>query len=170
MAYESKDAGLNVRKFTHSSAFFVMIDPSEPGWLYTATQSGAFVSTDGGDHWSALHVFMTSDVPTKGRIIDRVPHDYQRIVPDFRKDQLAIPSDQGLHLVNRSAIKVGDFNLTIATGDLKNAMSLSAILSPSKTHPGSRNLIVCGRHGTPQGPDPFATPSPSAPSAPRAPR
>jgi len=139
-AYESKDAGKTVREFTHSSAFFVMID--SVGWFYTATQSGAFVSTDGGDNWTALHVFMTSDAPTPGRIIDRVPHDYQRIVPDFRTDQVSLPSDQGLHIVNRSAIQAGEFNLTIATGDMRNTMALSAILGPSTTTPGSRNLIV----------------------------
>jgi len=44
--------------------------------------------------------------------------------------------------VNRTAVKYGIFNLTIATGDLHNNMALSAILSPSSTHPGSRNLVV----------------------------
>ena len=138
-AYESKDGGPSVREFTHSSAFFVMIDHA--GWFYTATQSGAFVSTNGGDTWTALHVWFESISPP-GRVIDRVPHDYQRIVPDFRSNQIAIPSDQGLHYVNRTAIRAGIFNLSIAVGDMKNAMSLSAILSPSKTVPGSRNLVV----------------------------
>jgi len=138
-AYESRDGGKTVREFTHSSAFFVMIDSL--GWLYTATQSGAFVSTDSGTTWNALHVWFESISPP-GRIIDRIPHDFQRIVPDFRTDQIAIPSDQGLHYVNRTAITHGIFNLSIATGDLKNTMALSAILSPSKTNPGSRNLIV----------------------------
>ena len=138
-AYESKDGGRTVREFTHSSAFFVMID--QLGWLYTATQSGSFVSTDGGDTWTALHVWFESISPPE-RIIDRVPHDFQRIVPDFRTDQIALPSDQGLHYVNRTAIQHGIYNLSIATGDMKNTMALSAILSPSTTTPGSRNLIV----------------------------
>ena len=106
-AYESKDGGPSVREFTHSSAFFVMIDHA--GWFYTATQSGAFVSTNGGDTWTALHVWFESISPP-GRVIDRVPHDYQRIVPDFRTNQIAFPSDQGLHYVNRTAIRAGIFN------------------------------------------------------------
>ncbi|KAL3896681.1 MAG: hypothetical protein SGPRY_013217 [Prymnesium sp.] len=60
-----------------------------------------------------------------GRVVDRVAHDYQRIVPDFRGDQLALPSDQGLHLVNRSTL-----TLTRAVGDMKNAMALSVLIAP----------------------------------------
>ena len=29
-----------------------------------------------------------------GGVMDRVPHDYQNIVPDFRGDGIAFPSDQ----------------------------------------------------------------------------
>mmetsp|Transcript_9058 Transcript_9058/g.29940 ORF Transcript_9058/g.29940 Transcript_9058/m.29940 type:complete len:377 (-) Transcript_9058:1508-2638(-) len=70
-----------------------------------------------------------------GRRIDRVPHDYQRIVPDFRGDGIAFPSDQGLHILNRSSD-----NLTSAVGDMRNTMALSAILSPNEQ--GSRSLVV----------------------------
>ena len=108
-------------------AFFVMIDSH--GWLYTATQDGAFVSEDGGGSWNAYHVGMTN---RDGTLHDRVPHDYQRIVPDFRGDGIAIPSDQGLHIVNRSS-----YNLSNACGDLHNSMALSAIISPSSTYPGA---------------------------------
>ena len=51
-----------------------------------------------------------------------MPHDYQRIVPDFRGDQIALPSDQGLHLINGS-----NTTLVSAVGDLRNTMSLSGI-------------------------------------------
>jgi len=120
-----------VLNFT-SAAYFVLIDTR--GWFYTATQAGAFRSTDGGASFQPLHVIMHS---RDGRLIDRVPHDYQRIVPDFRGDQIALPSDQGLHIVNGSNV-----NLTSAVGDLHNNMALSAIISPSKTQPGSRNVVV----------------------------
>merc|ERR1711957_906390 len=65
-------------------------------------------------------------------------------IPDWRGDGIAITSDQGLHLVDRSAMvdPSAMFNLTNTIGDMKNAMSLSAIISPSKTHPGSRNVVV----------------------------
>jgi hypothetical protein len=44
-----------------------------------------------GKNWSAYHVFMqTKD----GRVIDRVPHDYQNIEPMFRGNGVAFPSDQ----------------------------------------------------------------------------
>jgi len=134
--YESKDGGKTVAKIeSHADkgAFFVMIDSR--GSFYTATQSGAFASQDAGVTWNPLHVWMQNRDGTRH---DRVPHDFQRIVPDFRGDGVAIPSDQGLHIVDLSTMQ----NMTNANGDLKNAMSLSAIISPSTTHPGSRNLVV----------------------------
>ena len=103
------------------------------GWLYTATQAGAFVSEDKGETWNPYHVIMHR---RRGGIMDRVPHDYQNIVPDFRGDGIAFPSDQGLHIVNRSS-----YDLISAVGDLHNAMSLSALISPSQTTPGSRNIV-----------------------------
>jgi len=133
-AYESKDGGKSIRKFENHDvgAFFVMIDSQ--GWFYTATQAGAFVSSNAGASWDPYHVVMHR---RNGGVMDRVPHDYQRIVPDFRGTEVAIPSDQGLHIVNRSS-----FNLMNANGDLRNAMALSAIIAPSTTYPGSRNLVV----------------------------
>jgi len=121
------------------AAYFVMIDLQ--GWYFTATQAGAFMSKDRGQTWNALHVIIhtRADSGTAGKIIDRVPHDYQRIVPDFRGDQVAFPSDQGLHILNRSAAET-DFKLISAVGDMHNTMSLSAILAPNAE--GSRNLIV----------------------------
>jgi len=138
--FESKDGGKTaVQVGENHGGFFVMIDSQ--GWFYTATQSGAFVSQDGGATWKTLHVWMQN---RDGTIHDRVPHDYQRIIPDWRGDGIAITSDQGLHLVDRSAMvdPSAMFNLTNTIGDLKNAMALSAIISPSKTHPGSRNVVV----------------------------
>ena len=57
------------------------------------------------------------------QMIDRVPHDYQRIVPDFRGDQIAFPSDQGLHIVDKR--NKTNFQLISAVGDMKNTMTLS---------------------------------------------
>jgi len=132
-AWESKDGGKTVREFTNhdTGVYFVMIDTR--GWFYTATQAGAFVSQDAGATWNAYHVVMHS---RSGRVIDRVPHDYQRIVPDFRGDGIAFPSDQGLHIVNGTS-----FNLTSAVGDMQNTMALSALISPG-AKPGDRNLVV----------------------------
>ena len=80
-AWESKDGGKTVKEFTNhdTGVYFVMID--EQGWLYTATQAGAFVSMNEGKNWSAYHAFMEQK---NGGIIDRVPHDYQNIIPNFR--------------------------------------------------------------------------------------
>jgi len=50
------------------------------------------VSNNSGANWSAYHVIVYAR--TDNRTIDRVPHDYQRIVPDLRGDQIAFPSDQ----------------------------------------------------------------------------
>ena len=167
-AWESKDGGKTAKEFTNhdTGCYFVMIDGQ--GWLYTATQAGAFVSEDKGETWNPYHVIMhrrrggnvslfpcaplrlsaspslclslcvslTDAVGINAGIMDRVPHDYQNIVPDFRGDGIAFPSDQGLHIVNRSS-----YDLISAVGDLHNAMSLSALIAPSKTTPGSRNIV-----------------------------
>ena len=50
-------------------------------------------------------------------------------MPDFRGDGIAFPSDQGLHIFDRSS---KNFTLTSAVGDMHNSMALSAIISPSK--------------------------------------
>ena len=121
-----------------TASYFVMIDPRNSSWYYTATQAGAYVSSNAGANWSAYHVVMHS---RSGRTIDRVPHDYQRIVPDFRGDGIAFPSDQGLHIANGSGVHLVP-ELTSAVGDMANTMALSALVSPSSTTPGSRNLIV----------------------------
>ena len=63
------------------------------------------------------------------REIDRIPHDFQNIVPNFRGEGVALPSDQGLHIVDHSS---PNYTLTSAIGDMHNSMSLSAIISPSK--------------------------------------
>ena len=130
-AWASTDGGKTAHEFTNhnTGVYFVMID--RKGWLYTATQAGAFVSMDKGNNWEAYHVFM---VTPEGRVIDRVPHDYQNIEPDFRGTGIAFPSDQGLHIVNGSQL-----NLTSAVGDMKNNMILSALIAPNKQ--GSRNLV-----------------------------
>ena len=51
----------------------------------------------------------------------------QNIVP-FR-DGVAFPSDQGLHIFDRSS---KNYTLTSAVGDMHNSIALSAIISPSK--------------------------------------
>ena len=137
--WESKDGAATAKSVPNAThaAFYVMID--QGGWWYTATQAGAFVSKDGGTTWDDLHVIVhrrvTKRLPSGG-LMDRVPHDYQRIMGEFRGDGVAFPSDQGLHIFNRSSP-----NLTTAVGDMHNAMSLSAIIAPSDDGT-SRNLIV----------------------------
>eukprot|EP00038_Savillea_parva_P004159 m.134648 g.134648 ORF g.134648 m.134648 type:complete len:922 (-) comp11396_c0_seq1:189-2954(-) len=133
-AWESHDGGATVAMIENATqaAYFVMIDSH--GWYYTSTQPGTFVSTDKGSTWNPLHAIMHSK---DGRVVDRVPHDFQRIVPDFRGDGIALPSDQGLHILNRSSTT---FELINAIGDMTNAIALSALISPNAN--GSRNLVV----------------------------
>jgi len=116
-AWESNDGGKTAHEFTNhdTGVYFVMID--QKGWLYTATQAGAFVSMNKGVKWSAYHVFMERP---DGSIVDRVPHDYQMIEPNFRGNGIAFPSDQGLHIVNGT-----ELNLTSAVGDKTQYDSLS---------------------------------------------
>ena len=155
-----------------TASYFVMIDTKNSSWYYTATQAGAFVSNNSGKTWSAYHVVVHSRsgktidrVPYAApRLAPRTPeprpratidsrppaplffgggdsHDYQRIVPDFRGDGIAFPSDQGLHIANKSGEQFVP-NLISAVGDMRNTMSLSALIAPSTTKPGSRNLVV----------------------------
>lgn len=132
-AWESKDGGKTATEFTNhdTGVYFVMIDSR--GWYYTATQAGAFVSMNAGANWSAYHVFMQRK---DGSVVDRVPHDYQNIVPDFRGDGIAFPSDQGLHIVNGT-----ELNLTSAVGDMSNCITLSALISPSADGK-TRNIVT----------------------------
>jgi hypothetical protein len=43
-------------------------------------------------------------------------------VPDFRGDSIAFPSDQGLHIFDRSS---KNYTLSSAVGDMHNSMTLS---------------------------------------------
>ena len=141
--YESKDGGESIKAFETQPlggqpAYFVAID--RKGLLYTAGMNGAFVSKDQGLSWHPFHAVMNvrpSDNVTQ-RVIDRVQHDYQNILPEFRDDDVAFPSDQGLHIVDRSS---DNYTFTSAVGDLHNTMSLSVLISPSKDGK-SRNLVT----------------------------
>jgi photosystem II stability/assembly factor-like uncharacterized protein len=135
----SEDGGKTVAEYTHIDTrgqgfgtYFTMID--QKGRLYSATQSGAFVSADKGATWHAYHVLIAM---RSGKEMDRVPHDYQNIVPNFRGDGIAFPSDQGLHIVDYNS---PNYTLTSAIGDMHNAISLSAIISPSADGK-SRNIV-----------------------------
>ena len=66
-----------------------------------------------------------------------MPHDYQNIVPNFRGDGIAFPSDQGLHIVDHNS---PNYTLTSAVGDMRNTVSLSALISPSADGK-SRNIV-----------------------------
>jgi len=131
-AYESHDAGLTSKIFPANppGVFYVMIDDSSN--LYTATQAGAFVSRDQGKSWSAYHVIVNE---RSGGVMDRVAHDYQRIISNFQGKGIAFPSDQGLHIVDGKSP-----NLTSAVGDLTNCISINLAVSPGET--GSRNLVT----------------------------
>ena len=131
--WESFDGGKTVTKNPNhdTGVYFVLIDSR--GWMYTATQAGAFVTQDKGKTFNAYHAIMHT---RENRTIDRVPHDFQNIVPEFRGDNVAFPSDQGLHIVNPN----GSYTLINAIGDMHNTMSLSALISPSKDGK-SRNIV-----------------------------
>jgi photosystem II stability/assembly factor-like uncharacterized protein len=139
--YESKDGGKTTAKIGDQGAYFVMI--GSDGALYTATQDGAFVTHDDGKTWKPYHVVMhvrPSATHPAGKVIDRVAHDYQRIVPDFRGDQIAFPSDQGLHIVDMK--EKTNYQLISAVGDMHNAMALSALISPGDSGKKEDRKIV----------------------------
>ena len=53
----------------------------------------------------------------------------------------AFPSDQGLHILNRTSVKLAQYALTSAVGDMRNAMALSALIAPNAVT-GRRNIVV----------------------------
>jgi len=147
----SKDGGKTQSEYTHVDTrdrqfqtYFVLID--QKGLLYSSTQSGTFMSKDKGVTWNPLHVMIScvelgcggNAADPTDRQIDRIPHDFQNIIINFRGDGIALPSDQGLHIVDQSST---NYTLVSAVGDMHNAMSLSAIISPSKDGK-SRNIIA----------------------------
>ena len=142
--WESFDGGNTVAKNPNhnTGVFFVMIDGN--GFIYTATQAGAFVTKDKGKTFSAYHAIMHDKFTNS--TMDRVPHDYQNIVPDFRGNNVAFPSDQGLHIPNITEPSWIDdknqssYTLINAIGDMHNSISLSALISPSRDGK-SRNII-----------------------------
>jgi photosystem II stability/assembly factor-like uncharacterized protein len=144
--YESKDGGKTTKRIGDQSTFFVMI--SSDGALFTATQAGAFTSpptlsavkTTWSPYVAIVHVRPSPYHPPGTKVISRGPHDYQRIIPDFRGDAIAFPSDQGLHIpdwTDRS-----NYQLISAVGDMSNAMALSALISPGKSGLASDRKIV----------------------------
>ena len=108
---ESRDAGETYKQLNQTAGvYFVQID--QRGFLYTASESGTFVSQDNGSSWEAYHVVMHSK---SGKVVDRVPHDFQNIIPNFRGEGVALPSDQGLHIVDTS--NTSNFELISAVGE-----------------------------------------------------
>jgi len=132
--WESFDGGKTAFKNPNhnTGVFFVMIDTT--GLIYTATQAGAFVTEDKGKTFQPLHAVMHDTFSNS--TVDRVPHDYQNIVPEFRGDNVAFPSDQGLHIRNPN----GSYDLLNAIGDMTNTIQMSALISPSKDGT-SRNIV-----------------------------
>jgi len=141
--WESFDGGKTVQQNPNhnTGVYYVMIDSR--GWQYTASQTGAWVSQDKGKTWNVYHVIIHSR--TDDQTIDRVPHDYQNIIPEFRGDGVAFPSDQGLHIVDRTS-----FELISAVGDMHNTIVTGVIISPSSTVEGSRNIVSNIWDWTPQ--------------------
>ena len=118
--------------------FYVAIDGR--GWSYSASMGGAYVSRDNGSTFESLHMVMTprgyEENATEWPVVNRVLHDYQGIATGFRGDGVALPSDQGLGIVD-------GYNNTLinAVGDMHNNMAMSALISPSKDGK-SRNIVV----------------------------
>jgi hypothetical protein len=138
--WASFDGGTTVTKNSkeHNGDYYVAIDAR--GWSYTASQGGAYVTRDNGTSWHALFVNGTTRMKnaTTGQNITwkRGMHDYQNIATEFRGDNVAFPSDQGLFIQDRSSDKMIN-----AVGDMHNNLALSALISPSKDGK-SRNIVV----------------------------
>ena len=148
-AWHSEDGGKTVKEYTdhNTGVYFVSID--HKGWMYTATQAGAFVTEDKGATWFPLHVMISSNTncrekagpcepsePNCGGQCDRVPHDYQNIVPDFRGDGIAFPSDQGLHVLDR-------LSPTSPTNSSSNH-TLISVIGASLFPRASRSFLLSG--------------------------
>eukprot|EP00035_Acanthoeca_spectabilis_P033979 m.26396 g.26396 ORF g.26396 m.26396 type:complete len:751 (+) comp6302_c0_seq1:567-2819(+) len=131
--FRSTDGGATFKTLNHpSAAFYVGIDSA--GWFYTAAEAGAFRSIDNGASWQPYVVHMATRA---NFTVDRIPHDYQRIVMDYGGGGVAFPSDQGLF------IKPNDISTSLinACGNLSNNIAIKVAVSEGNG-PGERFLVT----------------------------
>ena len=113
--YESRDGGRSYHTcLNQRGAVMVAID--RRGWLYCASEGGALRNLGGCTEGKWEAYFVRRTWRRTGRVVDRVPHDYQRINVDVAgAGSVAFGSDQGMFLKNGSELQ-----LYSADGDLNN--------------------------------------------------
>jgi len=132
--YISRDGGKTSKNINNNGgvAWYVLFDNENN--MYCAGEPGVWQSQDNGTTWNVFHVQMD---PVKGKHVDRWPHDYQRLVPDFAGDGLAFPSDQGLFIKP----KTQSMNLTKVNGDMSNCITLGVAVTAGDSS-NKRNLVT----------------------------
>ena len=113
--YESTDGGQSYHTcLNQGGAVMVAID--RRGWFYCASEGGAFRNMkgceDGVGKWEPY--FVRRVWRRTMQVVDRVPHDYQRINLDFAGG-VAFGSDQGMFIQNGTELQ-----LISADGDVNN--------------------------------------------------
>ena len=120
--YESNDGGATYQTCLDQRGM-VMVAIDRQGCFYSAAEAGAFRNqkgcADGVGEWEPYFVRRTWR-RTK-QVVDRVPHDYQRINLDFAGG-VAFGSDQGMFIKNGSELQ-----LISANGDVNNNIIMQCV-------------------------------------------
>ena len=118
--YESTDGGKTYHTCQNQRGA-VMVAIDRQGWMYHASEGGAFRNMRGCLNGTWQPFFVRRVWRRTNRTVDRTAHDYQRINIDFAGG-VAFGSDQGMFIKNGSKLQ-----LYSANGDVNN----NIIMHPS---------------------------------------
>jgi len=132
--YESHDGGQTYQTCLNQRGM-VMVAIDRQGWYYAAAEAGAFRNRGGCVNGTWEPLFVRRVWRRTGQVVDRVPHDYQRINIDFAGG-VAFGSDQGMFIMNGSSTQ-----LISACGDLNNNVIMHPAIAEG-TDPGERCIVT----------------------------
>ena len=118
------------------------------GNFYCGSEGGAFrneggrcdITKDKTAKWEPFFVRRVETRRVPGRIIDRVPHDYQRINIDFGLNTVAFGSDQGMFI--RNWTNASELQLYSADGDVNNNIIMHPAVSKAEGNDGERCIVT----------------------------
>ena len=118
------------------------------GNFYAASEGGAFrneggrcdATKDPTAKWEPFFVRRVETRRVPGRIVDRVPHDYQRINIDFGAHTVAFGSDQGMFI--RNWTNSSELQLYSADGDLNNNVIMHPAIAKAEGDDGERCIVT----------------------------
>lgn len=132
--YESNDGGKTYHSCLNQRGS-VMVAVDRQGCFYAASEGGAFRNMGGCSTGKWEPMYVRRIWRRNGHVVDKVPHDYQRINIDFAGG-VAFGSDQGMFIRNGSALQ-----LISANGDVNNNIIMHPAISQAET-PGDTCIVT----------------------------